>query len=344
MTTASGTTQQPSRGVALVLGATGGIGGETAAALVRRGWCVRALVRGGDASLAAGRAAHPEWEFVTGDAMDAASVTAAARGADLVVHAVNPLAYRNWGTLVLPMIDHTLAAARASGARVLLPGTIYNYGPDAFPLLREDSPQNAMTHKGTIRIAMERRLEQAADEGVRSLIVRFGDFFGPRPGQSWFSQGMVKPNQPVTSITYPGTAGTGHDWAYLPDAGETFARLVEREADLETFARFHFSGTWDADGTQMIAAIGRVAGRPGIKVKHLPWLVLKLASPFNETMRELAAARPLWQTPIQLDNTRLIGVLGQEPHTPLDTAMEATLRGIGCLPEQAAGIHTIPAR
>ena len=31
--------------IALVLGANGGVGGETAAALVRHGWTVRALVR-----------------------------------------------------------------------------------------------------------------------------------------------------------------------------------------------------------------------------------------------------------------------------------------------------------
>lgn len=53
--------------------------------------------------------------------------------------------------LVLPMIENTISTPRASGARILLPGTIYNYGPDAFPVLREDSPQHASTHKGKIR-------------------------------------------------------------------------------------------------------------------------------------------------------------------------------------------------
>jgi hypothetical protein len=39
-------------------------------------------------------------------------------------------------------------------ARILIPSTIYNYGQDAFPVLREDSPQTATTHKGKIRIAV----------------------------------------------------------------------------------------------------------------------------------------------------------------------------------------------
>ena len=39
------------------------------------------------------------------------------------------------------MLDNTIAAANAQGATIVLPGTVYNYGPDAFPLLAETSPQ-----------------------------------------------------------------------------------------------------------------------------------------------------------------------------------------------------------
>jgi hypothetical protein len=38
------------------------------------------------------------------------------------------------------MIENMIAAAKDSSARILLPGTIYNYGLDAFPILKEDSP------------------------------------------------------------------------------------------------------------------------------------------------------------------------------------------------------------
>jgi nucleoside-diphosphate-sugar epimerase len=316
---------EPSR-IALVLGASGGIGGETALALSRHGWKIRAFSR------AAKRQDSSGWEWVQGDALERASVVAAARGVSAIVHAVNPPGYRNWATLVLPMIENTIAAAQASGARILLPGTVYNYGPDAFPVLREESPQRAASHKGTIRIALERKLEEAGHRGdVRSLIVRFGDFFGPRPGNNWFSQGLVTPHRPLTSITYPGRKGVGHNWAYLPDAGEAFAQLMDREQELDDFARFHFRGFFDAEGTAVIEAIRKAAGKPALPVRALPWFVFRLASPFNETMRELYATRPLWETPIDLDNARLVQFLGEEPHTPLDTAVETTLRALGCL-------------
>lgn len=56
-----GPTAAPARTV-LVLGATGGIGGETAAAFARHGWRVRALVRDADGPRAAAlRAANSDW-------------------------------------------------------------------------------------------------------------------------------------------------------------------------------------------------------------------------------------------------------------------------------------------
>ena len=114
--------------IALVLVASGGIGGETALALSRHGWKIRALSRTGrNAGDSRG------WDRVKGDALARDSIVAAAEGADTIVHAVNPPAYKNWAALVVPMIENTITAAKTSGARILLPDTVYNYGPDAFP-------------------------------------------------------------------------------------------------------------------------------------------------------------------------------------------------------------------
>ena len=331
------------RGTALVLGATGGIGGETTAALLRRGWQVRALAR--DPAKAAAQwpagTTRPQW--LAGDAMDADRVVAAARGASLIVHAVNPPGYRNWNTLVLPMLESTIRAAEASGARIVLPGTVYNYGPDAFPDIAENAPQHPQTRKGAIRVQMEQRLRAAAERGVRTLIVRAGDFFGPHAGNNWFSQGLVKPGQPLASITDPARPGVGHQWAYLPDVAETIVQLVEREAALQAFDSFHMGGHWDADGTRMQAAIRRASGQPELPVRRFPWWLVTPASPFVPVFRELREMRYLWQQPVRLDNARLLALLGSEPHTPIDLAVGATLEGLGCLRSTpAAGASHFP--
>ncbi len=314
--------------IALVLGATGGIGGEVARQLSRHGWQVRALHR---------QPAHltqrdERFEWRQGDAMNRDDVIAAASGAKLIVHAVNPPGYRNWAALVLPMIDNTIAAAQASGARILLPGTLYNYGPDALPLLTETSPQNPVTRKGAIRVELERRLKDATENGVRSLVVRAGDFFGPgSTGNSWFSSGLVKPGKPVRTLFYPGKRGTGHQWAYVPDVAQTMVRLVERERTLPAFATYHMQGHWDSDGTRMISAIKHAVDRPHAKVYAFPWWALPVIAPFSETFRELREMRYLWREPVRMDNASLLSVLGEEPHTPWNEAVKTTLNALHCL-------------
>ncbi|MFO1142332.1 MAG: NAD(P)H-binding protein [Amaricoccus sp.] len=314
---------------ALVLGATGGIGGEVARNLKRRGWHVRAMTR--DPRRNAGR---DGLEWVGGDAMVAQDVARAAAGAGLLVHAVNPPGYRDWERQVLPMLDSTLAAARASRARILFPGTIYNFGPDAWPVLAEGAPQHPLTSKGRIRVEMEQRLRAAAGEGVSTTLVRAGDFFGPRAANSWFGQGMVTPGRPVTSIRYPGRRGIGHQWGYLPDVAEAMARLVER-GPAAGFESFHMAGHWDPDGTAMVAAIRRAVGDPKLPVRGFPWWLARLGQPFVPVFRGIVEMRYLWANPLRMPNDRLVAALGSEPHTPLDAAVAATLVGLGCLPEAA---------
>jgi nucleoside-diphosphate-sugar epimerase len=315
--------------IALIVGATGGIGSETARALLARGWTVRALHR--DPKKAAQRMASlADVVWLEGDAMNQADVVRAAAGASLVVHAANPPGYQNWQGLQLPMLESSIAAAEASCARLVFPGTVYNYGADAFPVISEASPQHPSTRKGAIRVAMEERLAQAAREGLRVLVLRAGDFFGAAATtNSWFAR-LVKPGKPVRSVTYPGKRGVGHAWAYLPDVAETIARLVEREADLAEFESFHFGGHWFDQGEQIAEATRRAADVPRAPIRRFPWFALYLLSPFIAVFREVLEMRYLWSTPLKLDNRKLVAFLGEEPHTELDTALRHTLRGLGC--------------
>lgn len=313
---------------ALVLGATGGVGYETARALLRHGWRIRALHRSPERTAAL----LPEAEWRAGDAMKAPDVTAAAEGAALIVHGVNPPGYRNWRQLALPMLENTIAAARRSGARIAFPGAIYNYGPEVFPLVDEDAPQNPHTRKGAIRVAMERRLQRAAEEdGLRILILRGGDFFGPHMGNSWFSQVLVKPGAPLKAITYPGRPEVGHTWAYLPDFAEAVARLAERKAETGVFESYHFEGHWFPRGGEIAERIRIAAGATELPIRYFPWGVVKLSSPFVRLFRELVEMQYLWTTPLRLDNSRLRAALGKEPHTDIDLALQRTLVALGCV-------------
>ena len=318
------------KNLALVIGATGGIGGAIAERLAEDGWGIRALNRNPAAAVQA--TGRTDYDWIKGDAMVEADVFAAAKGVDLVVHGANPPGYRNWAGLQLPMLNSAIAAAKAAGVRLVFPGTVYNYGPDAFPMLTETSPQNPVTRKGAIRVQMEAALKAASDEGLKVLIVRCGDFFGPNSGgSSWLSQGLVKPGKPIASVLYPGPLTVNHGWAYLPDVAETVIQLLARE-DLADFEAFHLRGH-TLTGSALVAALEAAAGRK-LPVSRLPWLAVRAMAAFNETMREMLEMRYLWETPVLLDNTRLIARLGAEPHTPTVEALRAALEGLKVLPRQ----------
>lgn len=311
---------------ALVLGATGGIGGAIAAALLAHGWRVRGMARKPPAPGTGGL------DWAQGDAMRPEDVLAAATGACAIVHAVNPPGYRRWDRLVLPMLESTISAARATGARIVLPGTIYNFDPEAVPVIEEDSPQRPRSRKGRIRVALEARLREASAE-TPVLILRAGDFFGPGARSSWFAQAMISPGRPLARITEI-ARGPGHSWAYLPDLAEAFARLMDMPDRLRPFEVLQFEGLCDADGETLTRALENIAGRP-LPRRRPPWGLLRLLAPFGGFPREAAEIEPHWTHPVRLCNTRLTALLGAEPRTPLDLALRRTLAAMEATPEAA---------
>ena len=123
----------------------------------------------------------------------------------------------------------------------------------------------------------------------------------------------------------------------LPDLCETLARLVDAEDRLGAFEVFHFRGQWMADAHSLGESIRRAAGDPKIPIKGFPWILLRLAAPFNETFREMLEMRYLWDKPIGLDNAKLVRFLGEEPHTPIDVALKATLVDMDLVKDSAVG-------
>ncbi len=155
----------------LVLGATGGVGSEIAKAFVAKGYTVNALARAKQATLAG-------ISWIQGDALDSAAVLKAAEGCSIIVHAVNPPRYQNWDKLVLPMLDNTIAAAKHFSARIILPGTLYNFGSGTRDPLRESTEQRPSTRKGPINRVKWRS---------KSCNVQNNGFCGIKMGKSKFA-------------------------------------------------------------------------------------------------------------------------------------------------------------
>ncbi len=309
--------------VALVLGLTGAIGQAVAAALARRGWAIRTITR---------RAAEdrPALAFAVdwraGDALDRASVQAAADGVELIIHAVNPPGYHRWREDGLPMLSNTIAAAKAASAAILFPANVYVFSSTSAGELDENAPRSPTTRKGQVRLEMEQMLERAAlNDQVQVIILRAGDFFGPGVSNSWFAGAMAKGGAAAKRINTLAAAGIAHAWAYVPDLAEAFVRLVDRRATLPTFTLAHFKGHADITGREMAEATQRAIGREGVPIKPFPWITVWLGAPFVPFLREALEMTWLWRKSLTLDNRRLRELIGDEPHTPLDDAVKAAL-------------------
>ncbi len=311
-------------GIVLVLGLTGALGAAVGMALAGRGWTVRTLTRRPPAD----RPAFPfavDWR--EGDALDAGTVAAASKGAGIIVHGVNPPGYRRWREDGLPMLANTIAAAKAQHATILFPANVYVFSAASPAIVDEEAPRAPTTRKGRVRLEMEQMLEQATSvqDGARAIVVRAGDFFGPGAEHSWFGRAVAKGGRRTKIIRTLAPAGVGHAWAFVPDLAETFARLVDRRAELPAFALVHFAGHFDATGRDLAEAVRRAIGDPALPIRPFPWIAIRLAAPFVRLFAEVSEMTWLWTTSLALDNRRLVQLLGDEPHTPLDQAAAAAL-------------------
>lgn len=312
---------QPSRtGRILVLGAAGQLGRTAAEAFRAAGWQVASLVRGHATADVA-----PGTEPIEVDARDTEAVIEAARGADVVLHALN-LPYTHWWAAALPLTESAIAAARAHGATLVFPGNLFIYGAGIPAVVDETTPTRPTSRKGEVRAEIEARLRAATEEGVRVIILRSGDFFGGSGIGSYFDRILVR-EVSVGRLTYPGPLDVVHEWAYVPDLCDAMLRLVEVRAGLEPFAQFGFPGH-AVTGRALVGAIARACGR-GFKVNGMPWTLLRLLGLAVPVFRELSEVSYLWSTPHAIDGTRLAAVIGDVPHTPLDRAVVAALLRLG---------------
>ena len=305
----------------LILGATGRAGQMLTAAFAGAGWTVRAQ---GRKCLPPALASDPRVHAVRCDATDTAALAAAAQGASTIVNALNPV-YTEWQRLALPLADAALAAAKASGALLMLPGNVYNFGRELPPRLTSLTPERGDVSKARIRIEIEARMAAASSEGLNSVVIRAGDFFGGAGRGTWLDMALAR-NLAKNRVTYPGNPRIAHAWAYLPDLAQTFVRVAGQHAHLQGHHRLHFAGH-TLTGEDWKQALEAQTGRR-LCMGNLPWAFIALASPVVPMWRELLPMRYLWERPHALDDSGLRTLIGDPPHTPLPQALRDALMAL----------------
>lgn len=320
-------------GTVLILGARGRLGLAAARAFAQVGWHVLAQVRPGAARAALPAIPGVWWMPVA--VGDTAALAAQADGAQVVVHALNPAyTHKAWREEAPALMEAAITITRQLRATLMLPGNVYNFGEGMPPVLREDTPQAATGFMGRMRVQLEQRLQAAAQAGeLRAVVLRAGDFFGSGTG-SWLDLAIAK-DLPRGRITWPGPLDVATPWAYLPDLARTFVRVAQERDRLAPFECLHFAG-YPVSAQQWLHPLAAIAAEQGwlprsgaLRVGRMPWPLLRVAGLVAPTLGALAAMRYLWRMPHRLDNTRLRGIIGEEPHTPFDQAVRQSLGDLG---------------
>jgi len=309
----------------LVLGANGRFGRAAVDAFAAAGWTVLAQTR---------RA--PTTPLPRGAVMldvplaDTATLAGRARAASAVVYAVNPL-YTRWEQELFPLFRQGVAVARLLDAVFMLPGNVYNYGESMPPLLSEDTPERPSTRKGEMRVAIEDELRGLASQGLASVIIRAGDFFGCGSG-SYLDLAIAK-DIARGRLVYPGALELTHAWAYLPDLARAFVAVAER-GRMPGSRRLHFAGH-TLTGHEFIAALDAAAAGLGLKpaaglrVGRMPWLALRVIGLVHPMLRELARISYLWRVPHGLAGDALERAVGPLRSTPIEGALRQSLVDLG---------------
>ena len=296
-------------GSVIILGAKGRFGRAAVQAFGAAGWDV---TRAGRGRVGAG--------CVDVDARDAGAGRRACAWHDVIVNAVNP-PYHHWAEVVPRVTSAVIAAARAAGATVMIPGNVYNYGAGLPLVLREDTPWRADTRKADIRIRMENTYR---DSDVRTIVLRGGDFIEAAKTGNWFDT-YIAPKAQQGRMTYPGPLDQPHAWAYLPDMARAMVELAARRAQFSGFEEFGFEG-FGLTGAALVNRGAHAVGRP-MRVSRLPWFAVRVMALWSPLMRETLEMRYIWHKPHVIDGAKLRRTLPAFRATPLEEAIREAVGG-----------------
>jgi len=301
-----------------VIFGTGAIGLATYDALRRRGESVRLVNRSGHARV------PDDVEVIGGDARDPSFTTAVAKGARVVYQTLNP-PYPEWTAQFPDLQAGVLAAAEASGARLVSMENVYMYGRPAGRTLTEDRTYDAHTKKGQLRARMARELLAAHIAGrVEVAIGRASDYFGPRGGaQSNLGDRVFPAALAGKTATVLGDPDQPHTYTYIPDIGEALAVLGEHpDAPGQVW---HVPNDPDTRSTrQLVDLIYHDAGQPRTKLRAMPPLMLRALGLFNPAARELTEMQYLFEEPFVVDSSKIANKLDVHA-TPIEQALVSTL-------------------
>lgn len=279
---------------ALILGASGRFGRNAKAAFAWANWNVISFDRRMD------------------------TLPDAAWGADVIVNAWNP-AYSDWADQVPRLTRQVIDTAKDTDATVIIPGNVYNYGQNMPGTLRETTPHAPTTQLGQIRETMEQAYR---DAGVRTIVLRAGDFIDTTTSGNWFDK-VITAKLHKGVVSYPGDLDTPHAWAFLHDLTDVAVTLADQADALPHFTQINFPG-YTLTARELHTALETATGNP-LSLRKMPWWPVQLARPVWPMAKHLTRMRYLWDAPHEMASDSFAQYVPEFEPTPLVDALIASL-------------------
>ena len=303
-----------------LFGAAGAVGHAVAPELARRGIPIRVVGRN-RARLESEFGGLPGVEIFDADVSDLRSAGAAARGVDTIIYCVG-LPYPSHHLHPVLMRTTLEAAATMQVKRLVLPSSVYSYGVPRASRVPETHSREPQTRKGAYRKEQEDLVLEAHKKGnLAGLIVRLPDFYGPH-ADIGLANPIFRAALAGKTANWVGPDNTPHEFVYMPDAGPVIVELLTR-ADCYGEA-WNFAGPGEINVMDFITRVYRAVGRSP-KYRAAGRGLLKLMGYFNPTIREVVEMLYLQETPVILDDSKLVAKLGSVHKTSYDEGIQKTL-------------------
>jgi len=217
------------------------------------------------------------------------------------------------------------AAVGARVARLVLVSSVYGYGVPTAARVAETHPRLPETQKGQWRKEQEDLVLEAQKKGqIDGLVVRLPDFYGPGADLS-LANPIFHAAAAGKTANWVGPVNTAHEFVFVPDTGPV---IVDLAGCAECYGEaWNFGGPGEINSLDFITRVYRAAGLAP-KYRTVGRGLLKLMGWFNPLYRELVEMVYLTETPVILDDRKLLAKFPNVKKTPYDEGIRRTLEWV----------------
>jgi len=185
------------------------------------------------------------------------------------------------------VIENFVAAARRHRFKLVFFDNVYPYGPSPLRVpMTEEHPQQPSSRKGRVRKALVDRLCRAArEDGLRLVIGRCADFYGPGVRNSMLYSAAIERQLQGKAAQWLGCPDKRHSYTYTPDAGRGLVALaLDDGAEGQAW---HLPTAEPAPTTrELLEQSAALLGAPR-KVQVMPMPLLRVLKWFVPILREV---------------------------------------------------------